>query len=231
MTDGGALDVRRLSLESWDRLYGESNELVWGRDPVGFLAPYLERLGAELGPGSRILDAACGEGRNIPCLACLGCEIHACDASEKALDKAKSWLSEPVSWSLCDLRALPHADGFFDAVLAADVLQAVPDLEPVLAELARVLRPGGLLLCNIPDLSDGIVGDRMESLPDGGYLYQGRYFFRFMSFAEAGDAFRAAGFEVLDGRRVTWVESAHPGYRSDEHEHTSVVYVARRDRG
>lgn len=230
MSDGSHFDLNHLSLHSWDRLYGDQPGLVWGKEPVGFLASYLASVGEELGPQSKILDAACGEGRNVPSLASLPGKIYACDASEQALMKARSWVPQDVEWELCDLRSLPYRNGFFDLVLAADVLQAVPDLDTVLRELARALRPQGLLLCNIPDLGDGIVGADMEPLPSGGYLYQGRYFFRFMSSSEVLAVLETAGFSVIDHQRISWVEPAHPGYRHDDHEHTSVVYLARRNR-
>ena len=229
----GELDLENLSLRSWDELYGKSRELIWGSEPVGFLSRYLRTIAEGLGAESRLLDAACGEGRNLPSLAGVPGKIYACDASDQALIKAKSWLSQDqdIQWHLCDLRALPFDDAFFDFTLAADVLQAVPDLSGVLNELARTLHSGGQLLCNIPDLEDGIVDDEMESLPTGGYLYQGRYFFRFMSSLEACEALEKAGFTVLERRHMSWKESPHPGYRGEEHEHTSVVYLARRNRG
>jgi SAM-dependent methyltransferase len=49
-------------------------------------------------------------------------------------------------------RTLPFADASLDVVVAASVLEYVPDLPAVLRECARVLRPGGVLLCTVPDV-------------------------------------------------------------------------------
>jgi SAM-dependent methyltransferase len=50
-------------------------------------------------------------------------------------------------------QALPFADGSLDAVVSASVLEYVPDPGAVLAECARVLRPGGALVCTVPDVT------------------------------------------------------------------------------
>src|SRR5215207_11686373 len=49
-----------------------------------------------------------------------------------------------------DALALPFADGAFDRVIAAEVLEHVPDHDHALAELVRVLRPGGRLAVTVP---------------------------------------------------------------------------------
>jgi SAM-dependent methyltransferase len=46
--------------------------------------------------------------------------------------------------------ALPEADASFDFVFSNSVLEHIPELEPVLADAARVLRPGGTFLCTVP---------------------------------------------------------------------------------
>jgi SAM-dependent methyltransferase len=50
-------------------------------------------------------------------------------------------------------QALPFAEGSLDAVVSASVLEYVPDPGAVLAECARVLRPGGVLVCTVPDVT------------------------------------------------------------------------------
>ncbi len=52
--------------------------------------------------------------------------------------------------TLGEITALPHADGRFDLVAAFDVIEHVEDDRKVFAELARVLKPGGVLLCSVP---------------------------------------------------------------------------------
>ena len=53
---------------------------------------------------------------------------------------------------VCDVRQLPYEDGAADAVLAMHLLEHFAHDEPVLAEWARVLRPGGRIVVSVPDL-------------------------------------------------------------------------------
>ncbi|MEM8995460.1 MAG: class I SAM-dependent methyltransferase [Acidobacteriota bacterium] len=218
----------RRNQEAWDRLYARRPEMIWGREPVGFLDDELGRIVGRLDADSRMLDAACGEGRNLPALARLPGALHACDASAHALEKAASWLPPGIEMRRCELESLTFDDEFFDFILACDVLQTLPDLPSALFQLRRVLKPRGHLMCNIPSLDDGIAGEGMTPLRRSEYLYRDRYFFRFLDVEEARAELRAAGFEVIHQTRHTWIESSHPGYRDEPHRHTSWVYVARR---
>ena len=57
------------------------------------------------------------------------------------------------TWLASGWRTLPLASGSMDAVIAASVLEYVPDPAVVLRECARVLQPGGTLLCTVPDIT------------------------------------------------------------------------------
>ncbi len=109
------------------------------------------RLRAALtGVRGRVLDAGCGTGgllaslRGVPGLEPVGLEYAAAAAARAA---AKSGV--PVVRG--SINALPFADGSFAAVVSADVLcHAAVDPKHAMAELRRVLRPGGLLVLNMP---------------------------------------------------------------------------------
>jgi ubiquinone/menaquinone biosynthesis C-methylase UbiE len=100
-----------------------------------------------------ILDAGCGNGRYSRFLlrrADPDAVITGFDLSLNMLHRARARLASPrVSHVAADLTRLPYADGAFDAVVCGWVLEHLPQPEPGLFELARVLRPGGklLLLC------------------------------------------------------------------------------------
>jgi SAM-dependent methyltransferase len=102
------------------------------------LAPLLAGLPA----GARVLDAACGTGRHAATLAAAGHEVVGVDASEAMLAVAAAKLPG-ADLRLGRLDDLPLDDGEVDAVVCSLALTHVAELEPVLAELARVLRPGG----------------------------------------------------------------------------------------
>jgi SAM-dependent methyltransferase len=73
----------------------------------------------------------------------LGAHVIAVDQSERMVELA---LAAGVDARVGDVQAMPFADGEFDCAAANWMLYHVPDLDRALAELARVLRPGGRLV-------------------------------------------------------------------------------------
>src|SRR5262249_15064102 len=157
---------------------------VWGDRPIGFLEEFAPDLAPQRG-GARLLDAAAGEGRNLGVLLGLEAEVWACDSSPHALGKIPASLRERVRASVCDLARLPFEDRFFDGVLATDIIETLPDPEPALAEIYRVLRPAGRLLCNIPGYEDEIAGVDMQPLGSDRFLFRGAFFYRFLAEQES----------------------------------------------
>ncbi|HEX5450509.1 MAG TPA: class I SAM-dependent methyltransferase [Gaiellaceae bacterium] len=92
----------------------------------------------------RLLEVGCGWGELAEWLATeTGATIVAIDKSPRMVELAQE---RGVDARLGDVQALPFADGEFDCVVAAWMLYHVPDLDGGIAELARVLRPGGTLV-------------------------------------------------------------------------------------
>ena len=211
---------------AWDELYASTPELVWGTQPIAFLPRFLPP-GDELPPGD-VLDAAGGEGRNLPALLRLGRPVTLCDASGAALAKIPAPLAAEVDTLLCSLDAIPLPDGRFSFILLSDTIETLPRPGPVLAELRRLLVPGGILLANIPDSNDGIAGRDMERIQGEGWLYRHRYFYRFYGRREAEGLLAQAGFEVGTFADCEWDEPPHPNFREAVHRHRSQVFVARR---
>ncbi len=194
--------------------------------PVGFLTKYLPPV-TNLPPGA-VLDAATGEGRNLPPLLALGRPVTACDASAAALGKIPAPLRQRVALVESDLAELPLPSASFAFVLLSDVVETLPDPVAVLRELGRLLVPGGLLLLNIPDSDDGIAGIEMEPTAANGWLYRGRYYFRFYSRAEAEALIVEAGLALVESHVATWHEEPHPHFRPEAHTHRSLILTARR---
>ena len=92
--------------------------------------------------GGAALDAACGTGRHAAHLVGLGYDVVGVDASEAMLEVARSKVPG-ASFRLGALESLPVPDASADVVVCSLALTHVPALAPVLAEFARVLRPGG----------------------------------------------------------------------------------------
>jgi ubiquinone/menaquinone biosynthesis C-methylase UbiE len=91
------------------------------------------------------LDAACGTGRFAELLARRGHRVIGVDSSPDMLAHARQRVPE-AEFHVAELDRMPLPDDCVDVVVCALALEHVPRLDPVLAEFARVLRPGGDLV-------------------------------------------------------------------------------------
>lgn len=109
------------------------------REPAVDLAAWLAEDLPALRDGL-VLDAGCGPGMYVPATAALAREVVALDIAHGRLGGIEGAVR------VCgDVQALPFPDDTFDAVMAMHVLYHVPDIPAGVAELRRVLRPGGVL--------------------------------------------------------------------------------------
>jgi SAM-dependent methyltransferase len=104
--------------------------------------------GLTLAPGSRILDAGCGSGRNMLELARRG-SVTGVELASQSLELARARGVGPVLPGSLD-EPLALDDGAFDLALALDVLEHVDGDEATLRELARIVAPGGHVLVTMP---------------------------------------------------------------------------------
>lgn len=96
-------------------------------------------------PGDRILDVGCGRGHVVNALRELGVEAEGIDLNPQAAEVALVPHVQTMSAT-----ALDFADGSFDAVVSFHAIEHIPDVDTALAEMARVVRPGGLVLLVYP---------------------------------------------------------------------------------
>jgi len=100
--------------------------------------------------GHRVLDAGCGSGLLASALRAKGAHVTGFDASPAMVDLARNRLGEGAAVHVADLaERLPFDDAEFDDVVASLVLHYLPDWTGPLAEMRRVLRPGGRLLLSV----------------------------------------------------------------------------------
>ncbi len=118
-----------------------------------------DRLGLQ--PGDRVLDMGCGAGRHAFEMFRRGGDVVAFDqdgdelAGVLDLFAAMREAGEVPAGADADIKqgdalSLPFADGEFDRVVAAEVLEHIPDDATAIGELVRVLRPGGTLAVTVP---------------------------------------------------------------------------------
>ena len=114
-----------------------------------------------VGPGDRVLDMGCGAGRHAFALYRRGADVTALDMDAGELKDVAGMLAamdeagEAPAGALAravrgTAYALPFADASFDRVVASEVLEHLPQDRAAMAELVRVLKPGGLLAVTVP---------------------------------------------------------------------------------
>lgn len=127
---------------------------------IKFFEPFGRALvaAADIAPGERVLDVACGRGAALrPALAAVGAEgtVRGIDLAQGMVD----WVANDLSYDEItnatvvqgDAEALDISDGEFDAALAGFMIFFAPEPERVLAEMHRVVRPGGRVALSIFD--------------------------------------------------------------------------------
>jgi ubiquinone/menaquinone biosynthesis C-methylase UbiE len=131
--DGGSLSFDRVA-DRYDETRGGEPR---GRSFAAVLAPLLD-------PDAPVLEVGIGTGLVAAGLRGLGFTVTGVDLAPAMLSRARERLGPVVA--VGDAARLPVRDDAVDQVVVVWLLHLVPDLPAVLAELARVLRPGGRLL-------------------------------------------------------------------------------------
>jgi demethylmenaquinone methyltransferase/2-methoxy-6-polyprenyl-1,4-benzoquinol methylase len=178
-------------------------------------------------PGDRVLDACCGTGDLGLAAEREGGIVTGLDFSARMLERARR-KSDSILWVEGDLLALPFDDASFDTATVGFGVRNVSDLEAALAELHRVLRPGGRLAILEITRPRGILKpffslwfDRVvpllgKVLPGGkAYTYLPASVRRFPGAAELETLLEAYGFERVRFRLLGGsIVALHTGVRT-----------------
>ena len=101
--------------------------------------------------GKEVLDVACGVGYGSAYLAQSAAHVVGGDLSEEAIAYAlRRYATTNVEFRVLDAAALPFPSDSFDAVCSFETIEHLPDRDAYLGEVARVLRPDGVLLVSTP---------------------------------------------------------------------------------
>ncbi len=112
--------------------------------------PFSNRMhGYESSAGKRVLDVGCGNGYVLAHYARNGGKVHGIDLTETALRLSRrrfELAGLEGAFRLTDGEAVPYPDGHFDIVCAMGVLHHIEEPRPMVAEIYRVLKPGGRII-------------------------------------------------------------------------------------
>jgi SAM-dependent methyltransferase len=141
-----------------------------------------DRLG--LRPGEQLLDLGSGGGRHAFEAMRRGAVVTALDADAAGVKDVGAMMTAMLAEDAetvasggtgtviaGDARGLPFSDGVFDRIIAAEVLEHIPEDRQAIAELARVLRPGGTMAVTVPrwwpELLTWAISDDYHNVPGG----------------------------------------------------------------
>ncbi|MFC7155860.1 methyltransferase domain-containing protein [Halomarina halobia] len=174
----------RLFYKYLSTVYDRVNPFIWNEE---MRAEALDL--AEVEAGDAVLDVGCGTGFATEGLLERTENVHGLDQSVHQLEKAwaKFGRTGPVDFYLGDAERLPFRDDAFDAVWSSGSIEYWPDPVATLAELRRVVQPGGTVLVVGPNYpKSSIVGRLADAI------------MLFYDAEEADRMFAEAGFESFE---------------------------------
>ncbi len=231
--------------DGWEQSYHAlGTQRLWPIDPTldSLDLEQWKRQGVQL-----ILDAGCGDGKNLVYLAQQGFFVVGLDISLSALTNCQHYLKEEqliqqaLLFSPTSIASIPAIDATFPAAICIDVIGHIPQPLPLLHELARVIKPGGFLYLSVfhPD-DECRVGPRMRAgATPGEYWYRPslgdrsmsecEYYYHFYAKEEIQALIASAPFQIRKLQTKRWFEAGHQGFREEPHAHKSWFILAVRE--
>jgi ubiquinone/menaquinone biosynthesis C-methylase UbiE len=163
-------DTKEKSKTAFNQQAATYDEDAYGKHARNLYPALLKKLSSL--EYDTILDLGCGTGEVMRAIISEAPEknIYGIDLSENMAQKAKDKLKSRASVSIGDAEHLPYADEVFDVVYCNDSFHHYPKPETVMAEVSRVLKPGGTFIigdCRQPFVSRTIMNAFMRFSNEG----------------------------------------------------------------
>jgi SAM-dependent methyltransferase len=223
-------DLNTESPDGWEDYYRQipDDREAWSDRPDEAIPALIATAGTS--PSRIILDLGCGDGRNLWPWLRTKHRVLALDTAPTALARvaarcASRSLEQPVLLQ-SSMERLPFLfNASVDIVQCLDAMPQVEDVASVLAECARVIRPGGLLLFNLFTTEDCAFGEG-EVEGRNAFRYNGTLF-RFFDHGEI-DPFLSPSLRIVSEDRREWIDPPHIPFRPYSHKHVALYYVCER---
>jgi SAM-dependent methyltransferase len=199
---------------TWSETYDHPDDL--DPDPIQATEGPVMRAFIDGLPDGPVLDLACGTGRHTAYIAEKGHEVLGIDANAAMLEHAKKKLPD-VEFKQGDLTKIPVDDASYQSVTCGLAFGHLPEIDAAVAELARVLKPGGRVALSAPHpFITGILGWRAPVFDAEGNGWEvpeyphplGAYI---EAFGKAGLIARECHEPPMSEEHAVWNPEAEPG--------------------
>ncbi len=217
-----------MSSNRWDKVYNDfkgKRFSVWKEDITPFLEEeidFLKNRGVK-----KILDAGCGDGRNLLAFAKAGFEMTGIDISQEACPRAKRVVKQyPQTKVICqDLTDLNGADEY-DAIICDYVMVHLQDGKKVIENFHRALGRNAYLLIEFLSTDDPSFG-KGEKVGENSFISHG-IFHHFYSLDEVKNLLSL--FKILEIRKIRHQDPNHVADypRSKRHTHDSIYVLCNK---
>lgn len=181
-------EAARRRFDRWADRYERDRRSRFNRGPQRDAFALLD-----LQPGDRFLDVGCGTGAAVRDAAAVAARAVGVDLSVRMVERARELATDGAEFVVADSEDLPFADGEFTAVLCTASFHHYPDPRRAVAEMARVLEPGGRVV-----IGDGTSDLLAARVADGILRRIDRSHVRLYRTAELRALVAGAGFRDVD---------------------------------
>ena len=186
---------------------GRAEGMERGHGPTA--RPAFDRL--QVGLGTRYLDVGCGNGYTVRWALGLGAQAVGIDASPRMIERARQQTEGEATFAVArfpnhGLDAL--TEGSLDAVFSMEVFYYLPDIDAAVAEVARLLAPGGHFAC--------IVDFYAENEASHGWPEDLGVSMHLLSEAQWAESFRRAGLHVAEQTRLREAGPDDPAWKREQ---------------